>query len=129
MQRRLAAIVVVGAAVAALTGCTESRSTRITQTPQPGAGGSWSSVLPASALPSSAGAAGQAAPDWILSRNDADLSPRSVDPVLATSDWPEPERPSLRRPILIRVYEQPGRYYSYGPQRRYYDNARTRYRR
>jgi|GEM_PF-3393766 len=129
MQRRLAAIVVVGAAVAALTGCTESRSTRITQTPQPGAGGSWSSVLPAASLPLSAETTGQAAPDWIQSRNDNGLSPRSVDPVLATSDWPEPERPSLRRPILIRVYQQPGRYYSYGPQRRYYDNARSGHRR
>lgn len=126
MQRRLAAIVVVGAAVAALTGCTESRSTRISPAPQPGAGGSWSTVLPLTAVSASPG---QSAPAWILSRNDSELSPRSVDPVLATSAWPEPERPSLRRPILIRVHEQPGRYYSYGPQRRYYDNARTRYRR
>lgn len=82
--------------------------------------------MPAAALASPDGASG---PEWILSRNDGSLSPRSVDPVLATSAWPEPERPSLRRPILIRVYEQPGRYYSYGPQRRYYDNARTGYRR
>jgi hypothetical protein len=62
---------------------------------------------------------------WILSRNDGTLNPRPIAPVLATNEWPEQERPSLRRPILIRVYEQPGRYYSYGPQpRRYYDNAR-----
>lgn len=126
MQRRLAAILVVGAAVAALTGCTGSRSARIDPTPQSGAGGSWNAVLPAAGM--SAGASGQPTPAWILSRNDSDLNPRSVDPVLATSQWPEPERPSLRRPILIRVYEQPGRYYTYGPQRRYYDNARN-YRR
>ncbi|MFG0259787.1 MAG: hypothetical protein ACF8LK_05475 [Phycisphaerales bacterium JB041] len=129
MQRRVAAIVVVGAAVAALSGCTGSRTARVAPTPRPAAGGSWNAVLPSPALSAADGDPGQADAAWILSRNDSGLSPRSVDPVLATAQWPEPERPSLRRPILIRVYEQPGRYYSYGPQRRYYDNARTRSRR
>ncbi len=113
----------------ALTGCTGSRPTTLTVAPQPGAGGSWSAVLPGQSVSNAAGISdiGQSAsvPAWILSRNDSSLNARAVDPVLATTAWPERERPSVQRPILIRVYEQPGRYYSYRPQRR--QGTRSRY--
>ena len=114
----------------ALTGCTGSRPTTLTVAPQPGAGGSWSAVLPGQGASFASGIsdiAGQSAsvPAWILSSNDSSLNARAVDPVLATTAWPERERPSIQRPILIRVYEQPGRYYSYRPQRR--QGTRSRY--
>ena len=124
MHRCIAGIVVTGSVVATLTGCSASRSAQLTLSPAAGAGGSWAAVLPADATDP-----GTTADGWILTRNDEALNPRPVEAVLASNDWPEPVRPSLERPILIRVYQHPGRYYSYGPERRYYDNTRTRRRR
>lgn len=119
MLKGVVAIVVCGAGVAALTGC-EGSYHATTARVSPAAGGSWNAVLPGAALGASQGSE---TPAWILSRNDTALNPRTVDPVLGTTDWPDVDRPSLERPILIRVYEQPGRYRSYGPQHR----SRTTY--
>lgn len=126
-------MMVVGASVAALSGCTGSRPTTLAVSPQPAAGGSWSAVLPGQGVGRQAGISDTqqpfaAAPGWILSRNDSALSARAVEPLLATTDWPERERPSVQRPILIRVYEQPGRFYSYRPQHRRYSGNGARYR-
>lgn len=122
MPRRLATIlivrsVLVGGSVVALAGCGSTQQTRVTPAPHRGAGGSWNAVLPGAAV-AGPRTLDTETPAWVLSRNDDHLNPRSVDPVLATEAWPEPDRPSLQRPVLIRVYETPGRYYSYRPDRR-----------
>lgn len=90
----------------------------------PSAGGSWVAVLPAAVLGEEAGAGAAAAfppelwaadPGWVLTRADDRLNPREVEPVLATSAWPEVERPSLLRPIFVRIYSQPHGFYHYRP--------------
>lgn len=100
MPGRMAAILVVAAACAGLAGCEEQRAVRV----DPGAGGSWAAVLPSPRVLDLGPGPG---PAWADARNNDQLNPRQVGPVLATDEWPDRERPSLRRPVYVRIYRQP----------------------
>ena len=71
-------------------------------------GGSWRAVLPGSAV--SEALAASSRPDWIDSRRNASLSPHAFEPILATTAWPERDRPTLSRPRVVWVPRSPERY-------------------
>ncbi|MCC6322573.1 MAG: hypothetical protein IT438_14185 [Phycisphaerales bacterium] len=52
-------------------------------------------------------------------RRDAQLSVREDGPLLATSQWPEPERASLENPRYLYIRDRDGRYTYFVPDRAY----------
>lgn len=57
---------------------------------------------------------------WAHDRRNASLSPRPVQPVLATTCWPEPPRPTLERPRSVRTVRSPEVYIFYRTERRHH---------
>lgn len=115
MPRRVAELM-AGAALAGLLGlggCGATSPARVGQ----GAGGSWQAVLPGPRVAALSAEQGRA--DWTATRNDERLNVRPVEPLLATTAWPERERPTVRRPVLIRVHRRPEGFIYYRTEERY----------
>lgn len=113
MAKTVAVMALAGLA-GLLVGCEAPRQfTRVTA----GAGTSWNAVLPGGAVRQ--GLADQGTPSWITSRNDAHLSARSIEPVLATTAWPQADRPSLYRPLYLRSLRSPESFIYYQSESRY----------
>ena len=113
MPRRVAELVTLAALAGLLAGCQGSRTARLGA----GAGGSWEAVLPGARVTELATEQPEEA--WITGRNDRHLNVRPVEPVLATTAWPEPDRPSLRRPVFVRIHRQPEGFIYYRSEERY----------
>ena len=58
-------------------------------------------------------AADYGAPEY--GRRDYMLSPISNQPILATAEWPEPERASLENPRYLYIRDRDGRYTYFVP--------------
>lgn len=114
-MRRLAAHLALGL-IAALGGCagpTGSVPTRVVAeaSPEPARGGSWAAVMPG---PVVAGLLDERSDlEWTESRRTDSLSPRAIEPLLASNAWPEPKRPTLERPRFIRIIRSPNGFIHY----------------
>lgn len=114
MPRRVAQVVAAAALAGLLAGCAGAhRVARVT----PAAGGSWEAVLPGPAVGELLAERGD--PKWITTRNDRHLNLRPVEPILATTTWPQPARPSLSRPRYIRIQRSPEGFIYYRTEERY----------
>jgi hypothetical protein len=89
----------------------------ITPAEKPSQGGSWQAVLPGAVVSGLLGP--EAAPGWVESRRDSSLTPRPIEPLLASEAWPEPRRPSLERPRFVRVVRSPEGFIHYRVEQRY----------
>lgn len=90
------------AALTILAGCAGTTTPTQLVATEPGAGATWAAALPHGDTPAES-----------RTRNDGALNPRTVEPVLASTRWPEPDRPSLRRPVLVRILTRPESFYHY----------------
>ncbi len=113
MARRVPKFAVCVCLAALLAGCEGPRAARV----GPAAGGTWEAVLPGARVAELGADQGQAG--WPARRNDSQLNPRSFDPVLATGEWPEPERPTVRRPVFVHTPRQAESYLYYRTEERY----------
>ena len=83
-------------------------------------GGAWEAVFAGAEVSRSerlAGADQAAGPEY--ARRDDSLSLRPEGPVLATAQWPTPERPSLDRPIWVFIPRSPDTFVVYDQERRW----------
>ena len=113
MPRRMAETVSLIALAGLLVGCEGSRAVSMASAD----GGSWAAVLPGARVAELTAERGE--PAWIDTRNDERLNIRTFDPILATTEWPERERPSLRRPVFVRIHRQPEGFIYYRTEERY----------
>ncbi|MCC7389732.1 MAG: hypothetical protein IT431_13295 [Phycisphaerales bacterium] len=113
MAMRASEFLVCACLAALLAGCEGPRAARVV----PAAGGTWEAVLPGARVAELGADRGQTG--WPAQRNDGQLNPRSFGPVLATGAWPEPERPSVRRPVFVRTPRQAESYLYYRTEERY----------
>jgi len=107
----------------ALAGCAPGpRDARVALAPrqapaaEPAQGGAWQAVLPGTVV--SGLLAPEESPHWIEVRRDASLTPRPIEPLLASESWPEPRRPSLERPRFVRVIRSADGFIYYRVERR-----------
>jgi hypothetical protein len=113
MPRPTAHIVALTALASVLVGCDSTRpAARITT-----AGDSWQAVLPGAAVASTL--AESDGEGWITTRNDRHLNLRLIEPVLATTAWPQAPRPSLSRPRYIRLHRSPESFIYYRAEERF----------
>ncbi len=111
------AVVALASLAGLLVGCEGSGSRQFARVTA-GAGTSWNAVLPGRAVISQ-GDTTPGTPSWVTSRNDAHLNVRSIEPILATTAWPQTDRPSLYRPLYLRSLRSPESFIYYQSESRY----------
>ncbi|MBK7405892.1 MAG: hypothetical protein IPJ41_15050 [Phycisphaerales bacterium] len=77
---------------------------------------SWQAVLPGPVVVEASSLRGH--PSWIDGRRNESLSAHTERPLLATTAWPERERPTLSRPRVIWVPRSPDHYLYYRSEHR-----------
>jgi hypothetical protein len=132
--RPAAGLVLIVLGVALLSGCAANLERRPRSEAFAGnQAGSWELVFPS---PTTIAYAGDADPRTLpeYSRADSRLNTRPNTPLLASNQWPEPDRPSLRyqrriyidpRPENLLFFETRSDYY--GPRSGYYTGNTTYY--
>lgn len=114
LERPIAALSLV-LGVLALTGCASEKASRVTEAPAH-APARWQAVM----LPEETAAeTSDIVWAWWDERRDGEVGVRYQEPLLASNQWPEPERASLERPRYISLPNRPDTLLYFRPERRW----------